>query len=423
MESNLKWTALAAAAAFHSCAAQTYSDCNPTEETCSADTGLAQWSFTTDFTSGDSAFDNWNVTSGSVSSTSLGAAFTINEQGDAPTIETDFYIFFGYVEVKMRAANGTGIISTAILESDDLDEIDWEQISTFDNQITTNYFGKGNTTSYDRATTVSVSNPITEFHTYGISWTASKTEWYVDGTLVRTLNYADAVGGTNYPQTPMRVRIGIWAGGDPDNSEGTIEWAGGETDYTAGPFTMYVESVRIINYNPAESYTYTDTSGDYTSIQASNGTASDESASGTASASTSSTTSPASTSTALATSLYSSETFTPTSTPRPIPSSSALIPIPEGSGTTSTSTSSSSSSPASGASGSGISTSTSSFASLFPTSGATSTFSPSISQITPATSTPTTFFNASPGVLSSSLGGLCVTALAAFFTAGGLLQF
>jgi hypothetical protein len=32
---------------------------------------------------------------------------------------------FGYFEVVMRAANGTGIISTAILESDDLDEIDW----------------------------------------------------------------------------------------------------------------------------------------------------------------------------------------------------------------------------------------------------------------------------------------------------------
>ncbi|KAL4983189.1 concanavalin A-like lectin/glucanase domain-containing protein [Aspergillus falconensis] len=420
MRSNLKWTALAAAAAFHSCAAQTYTECNPTEETCPADTGLAQWSFTTDFTSGDSAFDSWNVTSGSVPSTSLGAAFTINEQGDAPTIETDFYIFFGYVEVKMRAANGTGIISTAILESDDLDEIDWEQISTFDNQITTNYFGKGNTTSYDRATTVSVSSPSTEFHTYGISWTASKTEWYVDGTLVRTLNYADAVDGTNYPQTPMRVRIGIWAGGDPDNSEGTIEWAGGETDYTAGPFTMYVESVSIINYNPAESYTYTDMSGDYTSIQASNGTSS-ESSSGTASTftSTSSSTSPASTSTASTTSVYSSVTFTPTSIPCPAPSSSALIPIPEGTSTASTSTSSSS--PASDAGGSG--TTSSSFASLFPTSGATSTLSPSISQTTPATSTPTTFFNASPGALSSSLGGFCVTALAVFFTAGGLLQF
>lgn len=60
-----------------------------------------------------------------MTSTPLGAAFVINEQGDSPTIESDFYIFFGSVEVKMRAANGVGIISTTVLESDDLDEIDW----------------------------------------------------------------------------------------------------------------------------------------------------------------------------------------------------------------------------------------------------------------------------------------------------------
>jgi cobalamin biosynthesis Mg chelatase CobN len=70
----------------------------------------------------------------------------------------------------------------------------------------------------------------------------------------------------------MRIRIGIWAGGDPDNSEGTIEWAGGETDYTEGPFSMYVESVDIINYNPAQAYKYTDKTGAYTSIKAINGT-------------------------------------------------------------------------------------------------------------------------------------------------------
>jgi hypothetical protein len=60
-----------------------------------------------------------------VTTTDLGAKFTVSEQGDAPTIESDFYIFFGHVDVKMRAANGTGIVSTYVLESDDLDEIDW----------------------------------------------------------------------------------------------------------------------------------------------------------------------------------------------------------------------------------------------------------------------------------------------------------
>ncbi|KAL3473238.1 concanavalin A-like lectin/glucanase domain-containing protein [Aspergillus californicus] len=295
MKSNMKWTALAAAAAIQSCVAQTYSDCNPTEETCSANTGLDSWSFTTDFTTGDDAFDGWNVTSGSITSTDLGAEFVINEQGDAPTIETDFYIFFGYFEVKFRASNGTGIVSTAILESDDLDELDWEQVSTFNSEIETNYFGKGNTSSYDRATTVSVETPTETFHTYGISWTEEKTEWFIDGTSVRTLNYADAVDGTNYPQTPSRIRIGIWAGGDPDNSEGTIEWAGGETDYTQAPFKMYVESVSITNYNPAKSYTYTDKTGSFDSIEASNSTSGTTTSSSSTSLISSSTTSSSST--------------------------------------------------------------------------------------------------------------------------------
>ncbi|KAI9373932.1 concanavalin A-like lectin/glucanase domain-containing protein [Aspergillus egyptiacus] len=266
---SLKWTtAIAVLSAIPSCTGQTYTDCNPLERTCSPNPGLSTWSFTTDFTTGN--LDGWTIASGDVPTTSLGAEFTINEQGDAPTIETDFYMFFGYLEVRMRTATGTGIVSTAVLQSDVLDEIDWEQVSTFPDSIQTNYFGKGNTTSYDRVTTVTVSDPESTFHTYGINWTPDSTEWYVDGTLVRTLNSADALGGENYPQTPMRVRIGVWAAGDPNNAEGTIQWAGGETDYTQAPFTMYLQSVRVVNYHPAEWYQYTDMSGSWRSISATN---------------------------------------------------------------------------------------------------------------------------------------------------------
>jgi beta-glucanase (GH16 family) len=160
-----------------------------------------------------------------------------------------------------------------------------EQISTYDTEIQTDYFGKGNTTSYDRGTTVTVSDPETTFHTYSIDWTSSRIEWLLDGEVIRTLKYADAVSGKNFPQTPMRVRIGIWAGGDPDNSEGTIEWAGGETDYTEGPFSMYIESVNITNYTPAQHYKYTDKTGAYTSIKAYNNTISNSTSSSTKSAS------------------------------------------------------------------------------------------------------------------------------------------
>ncbi|KAJ5674582.1 uncharacterized protein N7477_004516 [Penicillium maclennaniae] len=267
--SYMKWAAMLLATAQLG-AAQTYTDCDPLNKTCPADAGLAKWSYNVDFTSGSSAFDKWTTTAGTVNSTDLGALFQIAAEGDAPTIESDFYIFFGHVDVKLRAANGTGIVSTWMMESDDLDEIDWEQISTYTGEIQTDYFGKDNTTDWDRATTVNVTDPETTFHTYSIDWTEERINWLLDGTIVRTLNYADALNGKNYPQTPMRIRIGIWAGGDPDNSEGTIEWAGGETDYDDGPFNMYVESVKVINYNPAKYYKYTDKTGDYTSIKAYN---------------------------------------------------------------------------------------------------------------------------------------------------------
>jgi hypothetical protein len=54
-----------------------------------------------------------------------GSEFTINKLGDGPTIQSNFYMFFGYVEVVMKAAPGAGIVSSFVMESDDLDEIDW----------------------------------------------------------------------------------------------------------------------------------------------------------------------------------------------------------------------------------------------------------------------------------------------------------
>ncbi|KAH8895991.1 concanavalin A-like lectin/glucanase [Thozetella sp. PMI_491] len=247
--------------------AQTYTSCNPTtNSSCPSDTGLTSTSYSVDFTQG-SDDDNWSsVGTGDVTYTSSGAGFTISEKGEAPTIQTSWYFFFGRAEVHMRAASGTGIVSSVVLESDDLDEVDWEWIGGDVNEVQTNYFGKGNTTSYDRGGTTTVSDTQGTTHNYTIDWTSAAITWYLDGVAVRTLAYADALDGKNFPQTPMRLKLGIWAGGDSDNAEGTIEWAGGETDYDNGPYTMYVESVSVTNANPGSSYTYSDQTGDWTSI-------------------------------------------------------------------------------------------------------------------------------------------------------------
>lgn len=93
-------------------------------ESCSPDDGQKEYTFSTDFTK-DSSLDGWETAAGNVTFDDNGAAFTINEKGDAPTIDTKDYFFFGRVDVEMKAAPGTGVVSSIVMESDDLDEIDW----------------------------------------------------------------------------------------------------------------------------------------------------------------------------------------------------------------------------------------------------------------------------------------------------------
>lgn len=250
--------------------AQTWTNCNPLNTTCPNDPALGI-NHTFVFNSSSSVTDTFNITAGSLVYGSNGTQFTVNKKGDSPTIQSQFYIFFGSVSVIMQAAMGQGIISSIVLESDDLDEVDWEFLGGNGTHAETNYFGKGNTTAYDRAIYYPLpdqSDPRTGFHNYTVYWTSDQLQWYIDGTLVRTLPYAAANGGRNYPQTPMTVRLGIWAGGDSANPNGTIEWAGGLTDYSKGPYTMIVQSAQINDFSTGSAYQWTDKTGDWTSIKA-----------------------------------------------------------------------------------------------------------------------------------------------------------
>ncbi|KAJ9662358.1 hypothetical protein H2198_001492 [Neophaeococcomyces mojaviensis] len=252
--------------------AQISSDCNPMNATCSPNQGLGISNYSINFAEYETSSRVWNWTAGKATYDGNGAAFTVNKRGDTPTVKTRFYIFFGQVEVIMKAAPGQGIVSSIVVLSDTLDEIDWELIGGNNTHVQTNYFGKGNTTSYDRAVWHPISNPQEEYHNYTLDWSKEKLDFYIDSQIVRTLKYEDANGGLNYPQTPSDVRLGIWAGGDSKNDKYTIEWAGGETDYSKGPFNMYVQSLRISDASTGTQYTYGDRSGSMGSIQVANDT-------------------------------------------------------------------------------------------------------------------------------------------------------
>lgn len=95
---------------------------------CPEDSALGK-TITVDFTQGESSeftiADGTTITYGD-----NGAEFTITSAGLARTITSKNYIFFGKVDITMKAAPGQGIVSSLVMESDDLDEIDLVGIPT-----------------------------------------------------------------------------------------------------------------------------------------------------------------------------------------------------------------------------------------------------------------------------------------------------
>lgn len=201
-----------------------------------------------------------------------GAGFTVAKSGDSPTITSKWYIMFGHVDFVIKAAPGQGIVSSAVLLSDCLDEIDFEWLGGDNSQVQSNYFGKGQTsTGYTRGAFHGAPNNHDGFNTYSIDWTADQIIWSVNGNTVRVLKASEAEAG-QYPQTPMQVKVGSWAGGDSANAQGTIAWAGGPVDYSAGPYTMYLKAIAVTDYSTGTSYSYQGTAGTWQSIKSSGGT-------------------------------------------------------------------------------------------------------------------------------------------------------
>ncbi|KAL2192787.1 glycoside hydrolase family 16 protein [Corynascus similis CBS 632.67] len=258
----LAWSALVGNAA-----AQVHTDCFPMNKTCPPDPAFGMdvnFNFNT-----TPNVDVWETQVGPVTwDAENGAGFKITKQGDSPTIRSKFYYFWGRTEVHMKAAKGTGVISSIMMLSDNLDEIDWEFFGGNTTTAQSNYFGKGFVPENPNAIYHQIPGSVSDdFHNYTTVWTKDFLDFYIDGDKVRTLLPKDAKDSYYYPQTPMRLSIGIWAGGDPRMPEGTREWAGGTTDYTQGPFEMLVKSAHITDFSSGKEYVYTDKSGSWESIK------------------------------------------------------------------------------------------------------------------------------------------------------------
>lgn len=84
------------------------------------------------------------------------------------------------------------------------------------------------------ATAPSNSFSVNDWHTYGLNWQYNSLQWLIDGKVVRSVQRSKA--GENYPRSPSRVQLSMWAGGNSTNTQGVIDWAGGPIDWTSATY-------------------------------------------------------------------------------------------------------------------------------------------------------------------------------------------
>ncbi|KAM0327188.1 hypothetical protein ACHAQA_006320 [Verticillium albo-atrum] len=258
--------------------AQTWSLCNPVEgddcEPNPAFGGAANYDFTA-ATKLDDLNSFFTVDPGVVYNDKqmsfdgdAGASMIIFEEANAPTLTSKEYLFFGKVECVLRASPGQGIITSIVLQSDALDEIDWEFIGGDQNHVQTNYFHLGKKDyTYGQEHELPF-NAMEEFHSYTFEWTKDALTFSVDGNVVRTATPAQG----SYPQTPMQLKLGTWVGGKGGKEQqGTIDWAGGLAQWDQAPFAAHYKSITIQDYNggqkAAREYVYTKGEGSWESIK------------------------------------------------------------------------------------------------------------------------------------------------------------
>ncbi|KAK8193535.1 cell wall glucanase [Phyllosticta capitalensis] len=232
---------------------------------------------------GDASTANW-VSSGSPLEYNGGVLLTLSQGSVGTLLASTHYVWYGKISAKLRTSQGAGVVTAFILMSDVKDEIDFEFIGTTLNQAQSNYYWQG-ILDYNNGGKHDTSNTFDNEHEYTIDWQPDQLTWSIDGNVVRTLKKSDTWNATSgafaYPQTPSRVQLSLWPAGLASNGKGTIEWAGGLIDWSAGSPAMQngyyyasVSSVDVECYDPpsganktgSKSYSYESMAGTNASI-------------------------------------------------------------------------------------------------------------------------------------------------------------
>ena len=163
-------------------------------------------------------------------------------------LQTDDSYLYGRFEVRMKSADGDGLVSSFFTYNTNWDndlgnlnvnEIDIEMTGNRDNsvQFTTHHPGTPNSWSEGEIIEVGF-NPHIGFHDYAIEWTNNSIKWFVDGEEVYQQPYS-IVNDLNFSQ---KIMMNLW----PAIWE---DWVG-EWDNQDTPKHAYYDYVKYYEYAP-----------------------------------------------------------------------------------------------------------------------------------------------------------------------------
>lgn len=202
---------------------------------------------------------------------------TLAEDGASASgtlLASTVYVWYGKITATMKTSRGAGVVSAFILLSDSKDEIDFEFVGTDLETAQSNYYYQGITNcgfivllctrltadDNEKNITVQGADTFSDWHTYVIDWQPDQLTWSVDGKIARTLKRSETLNKTDnvyhYPQSPARVQLSLWPAGLAKNGQGTVEWAGGQIDWsqkdpkTNGYYYSMFKDVEIQCYDP-----------------------------------------------------------------------------------------------------------------------------------------------------------------------------
>lgn len=145
---------------------------------------------------------------------------------------TDKVYSYGYYEVCMKPAKGSGLVSSFFTYTNNprWDEIDIEFLGKDTTKVQFNYYIDGvggHEKLYDLGFDAS-----SEFHVYGFDWKSNSITWYVDGKAVYTAT-------ESIPEYPQQIMMNVW------NCTGIDEWTG-PLDESALPATASYKWVAYV---------------------------------------------------------------------------------------------------------------------------------------------------------------------------------